>query len=506
MTQPAHGSDGRVQQLVEEIRGRGDFPAAAQVIQRLQASVRREHCTSLEVARTILQDPGLSSKVLRIVNSAFYNPRGNPVSTISRAVFLLGFETIRDLASGILLMDQFARAGGSTRRIRDELRRSLLCGLVAQKVSAQVGYASPEEAYLLGLFANWGVLALAAYFPEQLDAARRLEGDSRGSLARAVREVTGVTPDELAAAILEGWQFPATYGDYFRHPHPRDRASIVGGAAKLAAVVDLAADWVARTADDGPAAGAEVAQRFASLFDLPAERFATATAAALKAFAEQAPALGLGTAFARHAPTTAPATAAVAPVDAVSAPSDPAASTAADAMRSDQSARGAQAALELVTEITQATVDGTDITTVLSMVLEGIARCGTFDVVLLALLTTQKDRVVGRLAYGDGAQSCLPMIAAPLERGSGVIADCILGRAPGVFPAGTAALLVPPGTPAPRLPITSLLTMPLVVRDKAVGAVVAARTTGTAVGTGDLRVVQLFCNQAGLALSQYAGA
>lgn len=497
MTQPVQSPDGRVQQLVEEIRARGDFPAAAQVIQRLQASVRREHCTSLEVARTILQDPGLSSKVLRIVNSAFYNPRGNPVSTISRAVFLLGFETIRDLASGILLMEQFARAGGSTRKIRDELRRSLLCGLVAQKVSAQVGYASPEEAYLLGLFANWGVLAVAAYFPEQLDAARRLEGDARGSLARAIREVMGVAPDELAAGILESWQFPATYGDYFRQEHPRDRASVVGGAAKLAAVVDLSADWVARTADEGPAAGAEVAQRFAALFGLPAERFATATAAAMKAFTEQAPVLGLGATF----PQRAPATTATAPVETAHA----ADVTASEPARGDQGSRAAHAALELVTEITQATVDGTDITTVLSMVLEGIARCGTFDVVLLALLTTQKDRVVGRLAYGDGAQSCLPAIAAPLERGSGVIAECILGRAPGVYPAGTAALLVPPGTPAPRLPITSLLTMPLVVRDKAVGAVVAARTGGVALGASDLRIVQLFCNQAGLALSQYAG-
>ena len=88
------------------------------------------------------------------------------------------------------------------------------------------------------------------------------------------------------------------------------------------------------------------------------------------------------------------------------------------------------------------------------MVLEGVARCGAFDVVLLALLTTQKDRVVGRLAYGDGAQGCLASIAAPLERGAGVIAECILTRAPAVYPAGTAALLVPPGTSAPRLPIT----------------------------------------------------
>ena len=71
--------------VVAEIAGKGDVPAAARVIQRLNESVRREDCKAMVVARTILQDPGLSSKVLRVVNSSFYRHGGEAISTISRA-------------------------------------------------------------------------------------------------------------------------------------------------------------------------------------------------------------------------------------------------------------------------------------------------------------------------------------------------------------------------------------------------------------------------------------
>jgi HD-like signal output (HDOD) protein len=99
---PAESAEHRLEEMVAAIAAKGDFPAAARVIQRLHEAVRRENCNALDVAQVILHDPGLSSKVLRVVNSSFYRPRGEPISTITRAVFLLGFEAIRDLTTGVL--------------------------------------------------------------------------------------------------------------------------------------------------------------------------------------------------------------------------------------------------------------------------------------------------------------------------------------------------------------------------------------------------------------------
>jgi HD-like signal output (HDOD) protein len=56
--------------MVAAIVAKGDLPAAARVIQRLHDAVRRENCKALDVAQVILTDPGLSSKVLRVVKSS----------------------------------------------------------------------------------------------------------------------------------------------------------------------------------------------------------------------------------------------------------------------------------------------------------------------------------------------------------------------------------------------------------------------------------------------------
>ena len=192
MADPAESAEHRLEQMVAALAAKGDFPAAGRVIQRLHEAVRRENCNALDVAQVILTDPGLSSKVLRVVNSSFYRPRGEPVSTITKAVFLLGFEAIRDLTTGLLLIDEIARAAGGRTIIRDVLYQCLLTGSVSRSLSTVVGYPNPEEAYLLGLFANWGQLCLAAYYPDQYERATQTAREHDDSLERALGAEFGV--------------------------------------------------------------------------------------------------------------------------------------------------------------------------------------------------------------------------------------------------------------------------------------------------------------------------
>ena len=130
--------------VLSEIGSKGDLPAGAEVIQQIQTAIRKEDCNALDVVRIILKDTALSSKVLRVVNSSFYRRMGNPVSTVTGAIVLLGFQTIRDLSAGLLLIDHFTRKG-SSRHIPDELRRSLYCGLLSQRLSGEVGHSSPRK-------------------------------------------------------------------------------------------------------------------------------------------------------------------------------------------------------------------------------------------------------------------------------------------------------------------------------------------------------------------------
>ncbi len=470
---PETSVEDRLQSLLSRSGDKTDFPATARVIQQLHATVRKENCAAVDVVRLVLKDPGLSSKVLQVVNSAFYRKQATPISTITRAVIILGFETIRDVATGLLLLDELVSRGQSSDYIREGLRRSLYCGLLAQALSTKVGYQTPEEAYLLGLFSDWGMLWSAVHFPDEFQRAQTTSRTEHLPLADAVEDVLGVPPAALAATILERWKFPASFAEYFRVPESRERLDGTPGGV-LRAVVSLAADFTSPQAGNGATMGAEVLKRFQTLFDGGPKPFLEAASMARDAFREQAPLFGLG------------------PVD------DEEDAEASGEPAEPQAPRGdPQAALGIIAEITRAILEQADLTDTLSMVLEGLARGGGYDTVFFALKNAQRDHLDGRLGYGDAVAGHLGELHVPLTPDGGVLADVVLQARPA---------LVTHGTPAPVLrDVRSYVAGPVIVRGRGVGVLVGARTAGPPVSDADIGTLTLFCGQAGLALDRGAG-
>ncbi len=502
MLQAAEVADDRLERLVSEIAAKGDFPAAARILQRLHDTVRRESCAVLDVARIILADPGLSSKVLRLVNSSYYRRR-EAVSTVTRAIILLGFESLRDLTAGLLVIDEISRTAGSREHIRDALGRSVLCGLVSRGLSQKLGYPHPEEAYLLGLFADWGGLCIAAYFPEALARARVVARERGIRLDAAIGEVLGVEPRNLAAGVLERWGFPPRYTDFFRRPAAGARAAPVDAASRLAVAVDLAAEYAAQAGRGRPEAAAALAQRYEEIFSRRPEEFGKVVEVAIEALREQAPLLRLpllpGLAAEERGDVRRTDVAGAERCADSAMPG-----SAGGAVVKTASAADEHAALAILAEITRAILANDDINQTLSMVLEGIARTGRFDVAFLALLSAQRDRLLGRMGYGDGVREQLGRLSVPLSPGAGALAAAVLSREPQLAARGSSRLLAPPGMVPASLSVDSFVVHPLVVRGRAVGVLVAGRSAGSSVGPADLPLVELFCNQAALALDRVA--
>lgn len=474
MSLPGEHTDGRLQALLTRAGSASDFPAHAQIIRQIHAAVQKENCAALDVVRIILKDPGLSSKVLRVVNSAYYRHQTEPISTVTRAVIILGFETIRDVTTGLILLEDLVKRGHTSEYIREGLRRSLYCGLLAQALSAKIAYPMPEEAYLLGLFADWGMLWAATHFPDDFEKAQALARQRGLRLDDAVEEVIGVPPTALAASVLDKWRFPAVFAEYFRETSSeREHMATRSDEGKLLAIVSLASDFTAPQGEMGAEVGASVLKRFQTLFGLGPEPFLEAARSARDAFRHQAPLFGLE------------------PDD----PAAPASDAPAASVDHDGATANLQAALSIISEITRAIVEHDDINQTLAMVLEGVARAGRWDVVFFALLSGNRDQLVGRLGYGEDVKRWLTGLEVPLRADAGVLAECVLASKPCV---GT-------GTPTPALSsVTSYLALPLVVRGRAIGVLVAGRTQPPAASIADVHLVQLFCSQASLALDRAA--
>jgi GAF domain-containing protein len=329
-----------------------------------------------------------------------------------------------------------------------------------------------------------------------------------------VHEVFGLTTKGLAGEILDRWNLPANYGRYFRRVGSGD-ASRANPGDTLFAIVDVAADCARNGEATADTQG--MLDRSQQLLALASEELLSVVRTAKDALREQAPILGIDPPPAPRAKTAAAAThAAAAGTNGAKAAAgatkpgsgsgsvrpDEGAAHAAPGAPSSASAASAQLAFEIIGEITHSILEHDDINNILCMVLEGIARTGPFDAVFLALLTVQRDRLVGRLGYGQGVEEYLSKLVVPLRPGAGLLAETVLARKSRIVSEGSPGLLVPAGATLPKVAAASFVVHPIIVRDKVVGVLYAARNGAPAVGAADLALVQLFCNQACLALSE----
>lgn len=493
-----------VPDVFSQISDKGDCPAMAQAIRQLHQLRRQDNYPTQDLAKVILKDPGLSTKVLRVVNSAFFRTRGDPITTISRAVVLLGIDTVVDLASGILLVEQFDESDPA---LYESLMESLRAALLAQTLADLANLPNPEEAYLLGLFSNLGRLWLAAHYRDELARAVEIHAADADSIEDAIKRHFGFSPDLLAAQILEQWGLPQKYSNFFRrHMEHGIRTAIED---RLILVAELSTET-----DDEQFV--EQAQEHLKLSEEKCRHILEVTNDALS---DQAEALGIGTSPPKRAkrrpkpkteakPVAAATPAPVAPaeteaanVDEATAPREASlADAATEPVVPDRRRADPAFAMEAAARIARAIVDRDDLAQLLRDVLDGVLRAGGFDAVILYLADRERDNLTARLSAGESVAKHLEALAVPLTPDGGLAALTLLDNTPRVVEVASPALLVPTGATPPEIPARSVVTYPLCVRERAIGILLAMRGGTPPVTSSSLPVVQLFSQLAALAI------
>jgi eukaryotic-like serine/threonine-protein kinase len=217
---PAAGSgNGTLDFLLRRIRHKSDFPALSQSVLRIQrvASSDRENLSTL--SHEVMQDVALTNKLLRMVNTAqFRHVLGEGVSTISRAVALVGFAGIRNMALTLVLLEHM-QDKQHAQHLRGEFLRALMAGTLAGEL-APPG-RDGEEAYLGSMFQNLGRLLTEYYFPEEaLQVRQRLKSPLASHTERdaIAAQVLGLGFEDLGVGVAKSWGLPETLQRAMRPP------------------------------------------------------------------------------------------------------------------------------------------------------------------------------------------------------------------------------------------------------------------------------------------------
>jgi len=199
--------DATVQFLLRRMKHKKDFPAFSQTINVLNRVSTSETESLSTVSNAILKDIALTNKLLRIVNSAYYHRGVEKISTISRAVIMLGIEPVRSLALSLMLFDHL-QDRQQAEALKEDAVSSLFSALIADGLARRTGIHSHEEAFLCALLQQLGRLLTRFYLKEEAQAIERQVLHKGIDEDTAALAVLGVPYPRLGQAVAREWGFP----------------------------------------------------------------------------------------------------------------------------------------------------------------------------------------------------------------------------------------------------------------------------------------------------------
>jgi HD-like signal output (HDOD) protein len=193
--------------LWERTRMQGDMPGFAKAITSILGAMRGEDEKEFDMARTVLSDPVLTQKVLRLANSGMYSAFGQHINTVSKAVLVLGTEAIGHLALGLKLIEELSVVSPDSGMAHVEMEKAVLAGIVAREVSTSAQSRQGEEAVVCSMLHTLGRMMVTFYMPERWTALQAAAGEGKEDAAAA--EMLGMSLQDIGRAAALHWGLPA---------------------------------------------------------------------------------------------------------------------------------------------------------------------------------------------------------------------------------------------------------------------------------------------------------
>ncbi len=253
---------------VEHLKTSDQLPSPKGVALAVLELSQRDNVTLGEIARVVQTDPALSGRLVKLANTASRIAR--PVVSVQEAVVRQGMSSVRQLALGFSLLDQYREGGCEAFDYQAYWSHSLLMALTMQALGERVRIAASDEMFICGLLAQVGQLALATTYPEIYSTVvLRSQADGKQTLAAHERTHLETDHTELGSVLLGDWGIPkafirpiAQYEDAGLPQFPQDSRSTSLtlmlrlahhladiGLAETDVRPTLARDWMARATE-----------------------------------------------------------------------------------------------------------------------------------------------------------------------------------------------------------------------------------------------------------------
>ncbi len=205
-----------------------ELPSPKGVALAILELCRRDDITISEITRVAQTDPALTSRLIRQANSAAQGA-GRPIASVTDAILRLGMGTVRNLAMGFSLVDQYQNGPCEGFDYQAFWSHALLMALAAQSFGAMTKLGASEELFACGLLSQVGRLSLATVYPVAYGQLLQ-DPNAAASMAALEQEHLHTDHNELTAALLIEWGLPGALVEPIYHHESPDTSGFSPGS------------------------------------------------------------------------------------------------------------------------------------------------------------------------------------------------------------------------------------------------------------------------------------
>jgi HD-like signal output (HDOD) protein len=227
--------------VLDAVKKVNSFATLPEVTGKIIATVEDPKSTAGTLHKIVSHDPALVTRIMKVVNSAFYGLPGQ-IGSIERAIVLLGLNAIKNIAVAASLGQLFRGAKlceGFT--AKDLWTHCIAVGVTARELARQMKVPVADEAFLAGMIHDVGLLISLQTAPEQLRQVCETAKTSDRSFVDIEREVMGMDHQQLGACLSEHWRFPKNCQLVAGHHH---HPSALGDGNRMLVTLVYVADTI----------------------------------------------------------------------------------------------------------------------------------------------------------------------------------------------------------------------------------------------------------------------
>ncbi len=193
--------------LVASVRTIGSLP---DIYSKLNDVMRKPSSSARDIGKVLAEDPVLTARLLRLVNSSFYS-LSTKVETVSKAVVLVGTNELRDLVLATSVLSMFDDVPNDLMDMERFWRHSLACGLFAREMAKKLRLVNPELFFVSGLLHDVGRLVIFLKLGQLAGDAIVRSRDNNELLYRVENDVLGFSHAQVGAALIKAWNLPESH-------------------------------------------------------------------------------------------------------------------------------------------------------------------------------------------------------------------------------------------------------------------------------------------------------